>query len=121
MGEDRINVVDKSHGKAPLMPRGRFFSLAALLGCTLTASIAVRAADPPSAPEPAKPAATASTRDGKPKLRDPNEVVCRKEEVLGSRLETRRVCMTRSEWAEANRTNRTDLERAQVQRGASAQ
>ncbi len=102
----------------------RSISLIALLGCALAASVGARAADPTTtAPEttaPAKPATTASAK-GKPKVRDPNEVVCRKEEVLGSRLETRRVCMTRSEWAEANRVNRAEIERAQVQRGGSAQ
>ncbi|OWQ97783.1 hypothetical protein CDQ91_08995 [Sphingopyxis witflariensis] len=121
MADDAINMADQSHGKGPLMPHGRFIPLATLLGCTLTASIAVSAADPPAAPEPAKPATTASARDGKPKLRDPNEIICRKEQVLGSRLETKRRCMTRSEWAEANRVTRGELERAQVQRGTSAQ
>lgn len=101
------------------MLHGRFTSLAALLGCALTTSVALHAAEPPATP--GKPATTASASGGKAKFRDPNEIVCRKEQVLGSRLETRRVCMTRSEWAEANRVNRGELERAQVQRGSSTQ
>ena len=29
---------------------------------------------------------------------DPNEIVCEKHEVLGTRLATKRVCKTRAEW-----------------------
>ena len=112
-------MIDYTHGKALLMPHGRFIPLAALLGYALTTSITLHASEPRVAP--AKPTTTASASDGKAKARDPNEVVCRKEQVLGSRLETRRVCMTRSEWAEANRVTRGQLERAQVQRGTSTQ
>ena len=55
----------------------------------------------------------------KKKLADPNEVVCRKEEVLGSRLRATKVCKTRAEWAEEMRENRGNIERAQVQRGTT--
>ncbi|MGL3822102.1 hypothetical protein [Sphingopyxis sp. R3-92] len=116
----RLRLAHHMHGKALLMPHGRFTSLTALLGCALATSIPAHAAETPAAP-PGKPATTASASGGKAKSRDPNEVVCRKEQVLGSRLETRRVCMTRSEWAEANRVDRGALERAQIQRGTSAQ
>ena len=33
---------------------------------------------------------------------DPNERVCEKQTVVGSRLAVRRVCATRAEWARAN-------------------
>ena len=65
------------------------------------------------------PAAAEPT--GKKKTTDPNEVVCRKEEVLGSRLATRKVCKTRAEWAEETRENRGNIERAQVQRPLNGQ
>ena len=52
------------------------------------------------------------------KGRDPNQVVCEKQEVLGSRLGTRKVCMTRSEWAERRRLDRIDIDKAQTQRGS---
>lgn len=100
------------------MSHARSISLAALFGSALAISWTVQAADPAVAA--AKPTAAASAGDGKQKLRDPNEVVCRNMEVLGSRLAKRRVCMTRSEWAEANRNERGALERAQVQRGLSS-
>jgi len=53
------------------------------------------------------------------KERDPNQVVCEKVEVLGSRVSTKRVCMTRSEWAERRRLERQEIDRAQVARGVS--
>jgi hypothetical protein len=51
---------------------------------------------------------------------DPNEVICEKQEVLGSRLAAKRVCMTRSQWADAKSQDRQDIERAQMQRGDMA-
>ena len=61
----------------------------------------------------------AAEPSGKKKTTDPNEVVCRKEEILGSRLASRKVCKTRAEWAEETRENRGNIERAQVQRGTA--
>jgi hypothetical protein len=37
--------------------------------------------------------------------------------VLGSRLQTKRICMTRSEWADVKSQDRQAIERAQTQRG----
>jgi hypothetical protein len=72
------------------------------------------------AADPGSPAGASSTAaKGKKPRTDPNEVVCRKEEVLGSRLQSHKICMTRSEWAEANRQQRADVERRQVQRGTA--
>lgn len=48
---------------------------------------------------------------------DPNEVVCEKQEVTGSRLASRRVCKTRAQWAEARQLDRQEVERAQTSRG----
>jgi hypothetical protein len=53
------------------------------------------------------------------KALDPNEVVCEKQEVLGSRLATQKVCHTRAEWAEIKRSDRQDIEKMQVQRGCN--
>jgi Ni/Co efflux regulator RcnB len=44
-------------------------------------------------------------------------VICEKEEVTGSRLATRKVCMTRSQWEDARRQDRMNLEKTQTQRG----
>ena len=63
--------------------------------------------------------ALAETKDASAsKAKDPNQVVCEKIEVLGSRVATKKVCMTRSEWAERKRLERQELDRAQVQRGS---
>ncbi len=60
-------------------------------------------------------ATSAIAQDGaKPKARDLNEVVCKKEEVLGSRLQTRKVCRTRAEWAEQRLIDRQNVERSQT-------
>lgn len=50
--------------------------------------------------------------------KDPNEVVCEKQEVLGSRVATKKVCMTRAEWAERKRLERIEIDKAQVGRGS---
>ncbi|QNA85641.1 hypothetical protein G4G27_17855 [Sphingomonas sp. So64.6b] len=48
------------------------------------------------------------------KTPDPNQVVCEKQEVLGSRLAVRKVCMTRSEWAAQRQSDRSLVERSQL-------
>jgi hypothetical protein len=48
---------------------------------------------------------------------DPNQIICEKQEVLGSRLATKRVCLTRTQWAQRKQMDREDLERTQQQRG----
>lgn len=52
------------------------------------------------------------------KAKDPNQVVCEKIKELGSRVSTKRICMTRSEWAEKRRLERMEIDRAQVGRGS---
>ncbi|WP_146151118.1 hypothetical protein [Allosphingosinicella deserti] len=46
--------------------------------------------------------------------KDPNQVVCEKQEVLGSRLAVRRVCMTRAQWAEQRRAERDLVQNSQL-------
>ena len=58
------------------------------------------------------PAATAADPKSR-KSYDPNEVVCEKITVLGSRLAVKRVCATRAEWAERRREDRDNLDRSQ--------
>lgn len=59
-------------------------------------------------------AAPAAARPKDAKDRDPNKVVCEKQEVLGSRLATKRVCKTRAEWAEQRRADRDLVQRSQL-------
>lgn len=58
------------------------------------------------------PNAVAQTTKAKSPL-DPNEKVCETIKPVGSRLATKRVCATRSEWAEKRRQDRDETEKAQ--------
>lgn len=78
------------------MRSGRLTAIGVLIACAL-----------------ASPAAAEDTAAAKNK-KDPNQVVCEKQEVLGSRLASRRVCMTRSQWAEQRRNDRDLVDRSQT-------
>jgi hypothetical protein len=55
-----------------------------------------------------------TAQQGQPKpAKDPNEKVCEKQTVLGSRLTTHRVCATREQWAEYRRLDREAIDKAQ--------
>ena len=43
-----------------------------------------------------------------------SEIVCQKQEVVGSRLATRRVCLTRQQWLEQQSSDRRDVEKSQI-------
>jgi hypothetical protein len=47
---------------------------------------------------------------------DPNQVICRTEGEIGSRLSRRRICRTRSEWAELEQQTRQTVDRTQTYR-----
>ncbi len=59
-----------------------------------------------AAPEKARPISKNSANS--------DEIVCEKIEVTGSRLAVRRVCMTRSDWAERRREDRENTESIQT-------
>jgi len=82
---------------------GRYLSLAA--------AVIIVSAVPASAQKGTDPS----------KDRDPNEIVCEKQEVLGSRVAAKKVCMTRAEWAERRRQDRQEIDRVQVARGAKGE
>jgi hypothetical protein len=67
------------------------------------------------------PAMADTPRPAPQKAQDLNEVVCEKQEVLGSRLQTRRVCRTRAEWADLRLQDRQEIEKIQVQRGSKGE
>jgi len=52
---------------------------------------------------------------------NPNEVICQKQEVIGTRLGTKKVCKTRAEWADSRTQDRHELERVQTQKGSAGQ
>jgi hypothetical protein len=59
----------------------------------------------------------AGAQPGAVKGPDPTETLCEKVGVIGTRLATKRVCMTRAEWALKKRNDRDEIERVQTQRG----
>jgi hypothetical protein len=79
------------------------FALAIASGLGSVTPASAQSAPPPATPQDqAKPA-------------DPmGEIVCQKQEVVGSRLATRRVCLTRLQWREQRTMDRQDVERAQI-------
>lgn len=66
-------------------------------------------------------APAASPAEATAKKDDPNEKVCVKEEITGSRLGAKRVCMTRAEWADRKLQDQQELVRVQTQRGAKGE
>jgi hypothetical protein len=54
--------------------------------------------DDPAAPAPAQ------------KLKDPNRIICEREEEIGSRLGGKKTCRTAKEWLEWRQQNRDQVE-----------
>jgi len=73
-------------------------------------ALSVNSAAPAQAPD--QPAATAQMKQSP----DPNRPVCEKVPVIGSRLATKRVCMTQAQWLELKRHDREETEKMQTQR-----
>ena len=70
-----------------------------------------------SSAAPTQTQATANTKAAD----NSDEIICQKQEVTGSRVGVKRVCMTRSQWADRRLQDRQELERVQVQRGGKAE
>lgn len=64
----------------------------------------------------AAPAAGETAKAEKPKK---DEVVCKKEKVIGSRMPTR-ICMTQAEWDQRAADDKANLDAAQRNRGLSS-
>ena len=75
----------------------RKLSLMMIVACTAVLAAAPSAATP------------ASSKNAK----DPNEIVCEKQSIVGSRLATRKVCGTRAEWAEKRRLDKEAIDQGQ--------
>jgi len=58
--------------------------------------------------------AVSAAEEKKADAKDPNRVICEKQEVVGSRLQSKRVCMTAAEWAAKRREDRQMIDRAQT-------
>ena len=73
-----------------------------LVGALSASAVLVLFSAAPPAPDP--PAR---------KTQDPNERICEKISIIGSRLAVKRVCLTRAEWAEKRKLDRDAVEQAQ--------
>ena len=83
--------------------------------CALAAAAAGLLVSAPSAAQTqpaAPPAATGQKATG-----SGNEMVCERQAVTGSRLGSRKVCMTRAQWADLRLQDRQEIEKAQTRRG----
>lgn len=85
-----------------------------------TVSIAAFALLIPAAASAQQAAAPTAPLPAGAKVLNPNEVVCEKQEELGSRLATKRICMTRGQWADLRGQDRQEIERVQTQRSQMA-
>jgi hypothetical protein len=61
-----------------------------------------------AAPVAARPA------EDKKDARDPNRVVCKTTDVIGSRLQKKKTCMTAQQWDEFERDQRNTVDRVQA-------
>ena len=89
-------------------------TLLALVAALSLSAASVAAAEP--AGEAGTAATTATTDAAPPKHksgRDPNEVVCKTTEVIGTRLGAGRICKTRAEWAQTRRDAHDATDEAQ--------
>jgi hypothetical protein len=77
---------------------------AALLAILISIPAIAQTTPPASSPPAQKPL-------------DPNQVICEKQEVVGSRLATRRVCHTRAQWADLKLEDRQAIDKMQTNRG----
>lgn len=65
-------------------------------------------------------AAQEAPQQAKPKrAHDLNEVVCERQQDLGTRLGGRKICKTRAEWAEERRLSHQELDRFTTQRSCT--
>jgi hypothetical protein len=83
-----------------------------IAGTMLCASAAAVAGQTPSTTV-SSPTPTVETKG---KIADPDKIICEKQEVLGSRIAVRRVCMTRAQWADQRAQDRQEIDKVQTRR-----
>ena len=64
----------------------------------------------------AQPPQRSAPRAGANAALDPNQIICRSQSVVGSRLTRARVCVTRQQWLEQRQQDRLLAEQAQTRR-----
>ena len=74
-----------------------------------------------STPGSADPSGQPTPASNMKQTPDPNRPICQQVEVIGSRLATKRVCMTQAQWLELKRHDREETEKMQTQRPCSGE
>jgi hypothetical protein len=81
--------------------------------CAILLSIAAPlAASAQSAPAPVAAAPAPKKAASDPRV-DPNTIVCKAEDVTGSRLGAKKVCLTRQQWADMAQDSHDRLQQSQ--------
>jgi hypothetical protein len=62
----------------------------------------------------------AAAAEKKSDAKDPNRMVCEKQQVLGSRLGSKRVCMTAAEWDTKRREERMAIDKSQTMKTSAS-
>lgn len=81
----------------------------------LVSLLLMLAADPAAAPVAPTPTASIETTRTIKAVENPNKVICRAEEMTGSRLGAVRICMTKAQWDERSAADQQYLKNAQNQ------
>lgn len=84
--------------------------------CLITLVATSVAASPAAAQTMTPPAPSAPAQPARP-AKDPSEIICEKQEELGSRLASTKVCHTRAEWADLRHQDRQMIDKAQTNLG----
>ena len=79
------------------------------------AAVLLATAAPALADSPAPASASQAAESGE-NIGEQNKVVCRRVEAIGTRLSSKRVCRTKSEWTAQLAADRQALERIQALR-----
>ena len=72
-------------------------------------------AQPAATTTPATTAATPATTPADPNAPDPNKVICKRQQVTGTRLGNTKICMTKKEWDDLAHQTARDLQGVQRQ------
>jgi opacity protein-like surface antigen len=87
-----------------------------LLVTALAASATAALAQAPQPVQPARPEQYSAPGAGPNGALDMNQMICRTQSVVGSRLTHNRVCVSRQQWLEQQRMDRLYTEKAQTNR-----
>jgi hypothetical protein len=79
-----------------------------MLKSVLIAVIGIGVAAPAAAQTaPTDPAAPPTANQ---KLKDPNRIICEREEEIGSRLGGKKICKTAQQWEQSRQQSRSDVD-----------